>query len=292
LISDWLHGTRSASSCCVKPDASKSEVVFWVSMRRLSRTRYHMSITNAIKIYITFVIMKNLAERFAWARTESGLTQQELSKRSGVAQSTIASWESGARATGRKMHTVAAHLGVDPIWLAEGIGEAKAEAGQPPPPDLSTYPGARPVNIGEPREEMFPVRHVKIRIQAGFPMFEQDPDFDEVDSIDMPRALIDKFQLIPHCLAAIRVKGDSMEPMMFDGESIVINTADVKPVTGGVYAVNYDHMPSVKQLVYEAGDWWMYSFNPAHKKVRCRSAEFSVIGKLVYQPGRSLIGKL
>jgi len=161
-----------------------------------------------------------------------------------------------------------------------------------PEPDLTVFPGATRVTIGQPRGEMFPVRHVKIRIQAGFPMFEQDPDFDEVDSIDMPRALIDQFQLIPHCLVAVKVKGDSMEPMMFDGESIVINTADVKPVTGGVYAVNFDHMPSVKQLVYEAGDWWMYSFNPAHKKVRCRSAEFSVIGKLVYQPGRSLIGKL
>lgn len=67
--------------------------------------------------------MKTLAERLTWARTEAKITQQELARGAGVAQSTIASWESGARATGRKITVIAAYLGVDPIWLLDGKGE-------------------------------------------------------------------------------------------------------------------------------------------------------------------------
>ncbi len=63
-----------------------------------------------------------LKDRIVWARTRLGLTQQGLAVKSKIAQSTIASWETGARETGRKIPALAECLGVDPLWLAEGKG--------------------------------------------------------------------------------------------------------------------------------------------------------------------------
>jgi transcriptional regulator with XRE-family HTH domain len=97
-----------------------------------------LSIAIAINLYITFVIMKTLAERLTWARTEAKITQQELARGAGVAQSTIASWESGARATGRKITVIAAYLGVDPIWLLDGKGVPTKNADGAPANDTGS----------------------------------------------------------------------------------------------------------------------------------------------------------
>ncbi|MYM34899.1 helix-turn-helix domain-containing protein [Duganella sp. FT94W] len=71
-----------------------------------------------------------LKDRLAWARAQKGMTQQELAAASKVAQSTIASWENGARETGRKITALAEPLGVDELWLATGKGEPIKQARQ------------------------------------------------------------------------------------------------------------------------------------------------------------------
>lgn len=63
-----------------------------------------------------------LKDRLAWARARAEMTQQDLAKASKVAQSTIASWENGARETGRKITALAQPLDVDELWLATGTG--------------------------------------------------------------------------------------------------------------------------------------------------------------------------
>lgn len=68
--------------------------------------------------------MKTLAKRLAWARARAGLSQQELADLAGVSQSSIGNLESEARRTSRKITSIAAVLGVDTHWLADGKGVA------------------------------------------------------------------------------------------------------------------------------------------------------------------------
>ncbi|MBP2666958.1 MAG: peptidase [Firmicutes bacterium] len=67
--------------------------------------------------------MKTLAERLIWARTQKGLSQSELAKAAGVAQSTIGNLEAGIRLSSRKIAAIASVLGVNALWLAEGKGD-------------------------------------------------------------------------------------------------------------------------------------------------------------------------
>ena len=66
--------------------------------------------------------LHNLAERLKWARTQKDLSQEQLAKAAGVSQGTIGNLESGIRDTARKITSIAAAAGVDPTWLAEGVG--------------------------------------------------------------------------------------------------------------------------------------------------------------------------
>lgn len=161
-------------------------------------------------------------------------------------------------------------------------------------PDLSIFGDVERVSVGNPNQNVIPVRLVNLRVQAGYPMFEADPVYDEESTIDLPRQWVEENHLIPNCLLAIKVKGPSMEPMIYEGEKIIINIADQKLVSGQVYAVNFQGSALVKQMVYKNKEWWLYSFNhdDEFRPVMARGGEFNVVGKLVAQPFRSLIGKL
>lgn len=67
--------------------------------------------------------MKTLAERLKSAREKKELTQQQLADKIKVRQSAIGNLESGARKTSRKVGLIARALGVNSLWLAEGLGE-------------------------------------------------------------------------------------------------------------------------------------------------------------------------
>jgi phage repressor protein C with HTH and peptisase S24 domain len=255
----------------------------------LSRTRYPVSIAIAIKLCITFVIMKTLAERLTWARTNARLTQQELAKLTGVAQSTIASWESGARETGRKIPVIAAHLGVDPLWLAEGTGSPKPAEADPFAHAAQLVPGAkRIVLLDEDSDEQYRIPKVKLHLQAGITGFQTEPDRRDGGTMGVPKSWADRRGYNPNYLISITVRGESMEPTFYEDDVVVINLLDKNPVDNGVFAVNYDGEAVVKRLSKDAGMWWLMSDNPDQRKYYRRSCEGQgciIIGKIVRREG-------
>lgn len=52
----------------------------------------------------------------------------------------------------------------------------------------------------------------------------------------------------PAKLASMRAKGDSMEPRIFDGDAVVVDTGDTTVVDGKVYAVWYEGGERIKRL--------------------------------------------
>ncbi|MFT4172148.1 MAG: helix-turn-helix transcriptional regulator [Rhodocyclaceae bacterium] len=67
--------------------------------------------------------MLTLAERLQSARHNAGLTQSALARQAGLSQTTISSLENGQRLKGStQIARLAAVLGVNALWLAEGRG--------------------------------------------------------------------------------------------------------------------------------------------------------------------------
>jgi SOS-response transcriptional repressor LexA len=175
------------------------------------------------------------------------------------------------------------------------FGQGSSDDGEPLTPSKMPFIGnATRVTVGAPEsEDTIPVKKVKLSLQAGFPAFEADVDFEDGGLVNLPRRFVEANDLIPNCLIAIRVRGASMEPMFFEDDVVVVNIADNKPVSGAIYAINFNGQAVVKQMVKSGQDWWLHSFNPAdeYRRVLCRGGECIVIGKIVHQGARSLIGR-
>jgi len=136
------------------------------------------------------------------------------------------------------------------------------------------------------------IRRVTLKLRAGVARFGTEPVVEDGGTIRIPRADIERAKLNPDKLIAIQVRGQSMEPLMFEDDVIVIDPTDKKLVNRELYALNFDGDCCVKQMVKRSGEWYLHSVNPDFGPVNARSGEFSVIGRVVYQPGRSLRGRL
>lgn len=167
------------------------------------------------------------------------------------------------------------------------------------PSDAPRNPRHPPLNsmrvrVSEKLSNTIPIKRVQLKLQAGITGFETQADDADGGTIDFPLDLIEQNDLVAQCLIAIRVRGRSMEPMLFEDDVVVINIADTKPVSGEVYAINFDGEAVVKQLIYQGKEWWMCSINQTGEFPRrlCRGGDCIVVGRVVYQPGRMLTRRL
>ncbi len=79
--------------------------------------------TNVIQFRYQITPVMTIAERTKIARERIGLKQDELAKKAGVSQGTIANIEGGFRKRPREIVSIAKALGVDPVWLESGSVE-------------------------------------------------------------------------------------------------------------------------------------------------------------------------
>lgn len=241
--------------------------------------------------------MNNLAHRLTQARERKGLTQGALAKLAGVSQGTIGNLEAGLRNSARKILEIAEALEVDPTWLANGKGSMTPEpggaapAGSPFIQDEGAGIDGRPVRGGD-RPDTIAIPRVKLRLRAGVSNYETEPDLGDDGHELIPTPVIEQLQLDPANLLAVRVRGESMEPMLFEDDVVIIDKSDIKPISREVYAVNVDGESCVKQLIHKGGQWYLHSLHEDHGPVNVKSAQVSIVGRVVIQPTRVLTGRL
>lgn len=230
---------------------------------------------------------KLLSERLAWAvarRATLSPPSPKISKRllaefAGVSPPAVNYWfadTNGIQAEAARK--LAKFLLVDPVWLEKGEGSPD----RLPHHDVE---GARRVVVADQDDpEFVQIPMVKLRLSAGVTGFQTEPDRREGGTLGMRRSWVERSGFDPARLIAIQVKGESMEPSLHEGDIVVINTADMHPLDGAVFAVNYEGEAVVKRFSRDAGDWWLTSDNvdqrKHHRKV-CRGEACIIIGRVV-----------
>lgn len=237
----------------------------------------------------------SIGTRVRQARKAAKLTQLELAARSNLKQSTISDLEVGKSQGTTYLASLAATLGVSALWLETGKGPMSSGAAtavqaetEEENPFLSS---AFPVRIGDDSDTI-PIRRVRLKLRAGIAGYETEPELEDGGVLNMPRQIIEKNNYVPHQLLAIPITGCSMEPMLFEDDVVVINTADKKPLDRELFAVNFNGEACVKQLWKNGNQWFLRSFHPDHGPVNVRSGQCDIVGRVVYQPGRELTGRL
>lgn len=148
---------------------------------------------------------------------------------------------------------------------------------------LAVSGALKPVVVTDDQDVAIPL--VELRLSAGVAGFEVTQDGDgAIGAVKLDRRFVESKHYDPSKLYALRVRGESMEPKLSAGDTVIIDTADIRPVDGGVFAVNYEGEAVIKRMSRDAGDWWLTSDNPDqrryHRKI-CRGGDCIIIGRAI-----------
>lgn len=193
-----------------------------------------------------------------------------------VTSATIGNWKSRGVPPDR-MYDIAKKLGCRHDWLREGEGSMTDKE-----PDslvsLSNHP------------ELLEVKRVKFKLSAGVSGYAIEPESGNGRPVFFRRDWFERNNYNPNRLFSVLVSGASMEPSLFDGDLVVINTDDRTPHDGDVFAINYEGELVIKRLRRDAGEWWATSDNADQRRYapkRC-TEDVSIVGRAVYKQGERI----
>lgn len=186
--------------------------------------------------------MNSVGERLKWARERLGIGQTELAKRAGLKnQSIVGSLESGHRKNSSHVPALADALGINPKWLSTGKGV---------PEDLcegNVSPGPR--------------------IRGNVPIINNVQAGNYIDVIDHLQPgegeRVDTTFPVNRYTYALRVEGDSMEPVLPAGVILIVEP-EMQPEPGDYVIVRNGEGASVKKLILDGKDWYLKPENPRY----------------------------
>jgi SOS-response transcriptional repressor LexA len=197
-----------------------------------------------------------------------GATLTEFGKKIGVAHTTVRRYELGMLPSPEILYAMSKLSGRSMSWLLTGK-EAEETVPPQPPPSL-------------PEDEYVSVPLTEGRIAAGEPIIPQEEVIDWVVVHVRP---LKKASASPRDLVACRVSGDSMWPVIADGDIIVIDRGVDKSriLPKKIYAVWADGGITAKMLQKEGRSLFLLPLNPAEKirKVDLRINSAPIVGIVI-----------
>jgi phage repressor protein C with HTH and peptisase S24 domain len=216
--------------------------------------------------------MSTLAERVALAMQKSGISQAQLARAAGVKPPSVNNWLSGAtkELKGRSAILAARAMGVSSHWLTTGRG----------PMDQGDDPAANEIP-----DDYEAIRRVEFKLSAGANGFEVEYLNGDSPPIFFRKDWLKKRGLRADSLFAVPVCGASMEPGMYDGDIVVVNTADTREQDGEVFAVNFEGELVIKRLIRDEGHWWLASDNVDQRRYPRKRCDDRVVllGRIVHK---------
>jgi len=166
-------------------------------------------------------------------------------------------------------------IGCRARWLQDGSGEMGGQTVK------------RKIIEFNPDDPSFvEIRKVRLRLSAGISGYAVEQAEEDGLPITFRKDWLTKNGYSTASLIAIKVRGNSMEPALYEGDTVVINTADKVPRDGVVFAVNYEGEAVVKRLLRDNGEWWLLSDNSDQRRFprkRCSGTECIIVGRIVHK---------
>jgi hypothetical protein len=127
--------------------------------------------------------------------------------------------------------------------------------------------GSTPAPIDLENNPEYPaIRRVEFKLSAGASGFGVEYRDNDGAPIVFQRKWYSDNGFEPGHLFAVRVANGSMEPGLYDGDTVVVNTKSTNPKDGIVFAVNYEGEMVIKRLIRDGGQWWLSSDNPNQQR--------------------------
>lgn len=196
---------------------------------------------------------------------------------------------------------------VEPLWLMTGVGpmvrpgfQERPEPGaddlqfsvaEPPAP---YYPTLQPILAWDhpddlPEGEFVMVPKLDVKLSAGNGHEQLEINLTRSTPLAFRASWVREKRLKPGKLAAMTATGDSMQPGIFDGDSLVVDTSQTEVQDGKVYALWYDGGERVKRLYrLPGGGLRIKSDNPDHPPIEVQPEKLEhvrILGRVVHRSG-------
>jgi len=230
-------------------------------------------------------------ERLKKALAEAGYSQSALAREIGVKPQAIQHLCTPGEHWSRHHGRIAKALGISPEWLESGIGPMRSDD---PLDDSALSNGLpRPVVAWEkpedlPDDDYVLVQRVYVKPAAGQGalVFEEE----EGPPLAFSTRWIKRLGLRRRDLYVVEAQGDSMEPTIYDGDVILLDSASDRVVDGQIYVLRYGDELKVKRLFrrYD-GTLIIRSDNaskyPDETVPPTEDGRVAVLGKVVWRAG-------
>ena len=223
--------------------------------------------------------------------SRKGVTRTRLAQELGVSYVAVKKVLDGLTKafTAENNSRAASFLEVNPDWLATGEGEMPAVT--------SPAPLGKPVRAHDDEEPLpdayIQIPETEVRFAAGN---GRTALFDEVlDSVPRTyrRDWFTKEGINPAHAHCFKVHGESMEPFLYDGDSVLVNMGETVILNGKVYALRCGDELRIKRVYRKLdGSLILHSDNPAFiprdEEVPAEAVEqhISIIGRVRDKSGR------
>lgn len=222
----------------------------------------------------------SLGKRIRYGLQKAGKTQADLCKYTGCKSSTVSMWCSDKvkNLSSENALKVSKLLGLNQIWLITGKGEPDGD------------PVVALDDDETPSDDYVQIKEYGIKCAAGNGC---EPTYEEqTESVPATyrRSWFQRICVNPeHCKRFI-VSGDSMEPILFPDDRILVNMADTSPIHNNhVYAIVYGDEVRVKRLIQLMnGDLIIHSENPQYPDETIHKGDeinFRIIGRVIDKSG-------
>ncbi|MNZ81990.1 putative HTH-type transcriptional regulator [compost metagenome] len=197
-----------------------------------------------------------------------------FARKCGLSEGAIRSYLSGdTYPTLDRLEQIAHASGVSAIWLAFGIAEPDFEEGTPV---------AAATALDEDRFALVPLYDVTVSAGHGLLNGEEN----KLADLAFTRYWLNKAGLRLSQLAAIRVKGDSMEPTIRGGDTILVDMAHTLIQDGQVFVIRDGDTLLVKRLQRKLGGVIrVISDNRLYPEFETAADTLEVVGRAVWKGG-------
>jgi phage repressor protein C with HTH and peptisase S24 domain len=182
-------------------------------------------------------MLDTVGQRVKFARKNAGLSIQQLSRKAGIAPTTLYDLERGDQKSTTKLPLIADATGYESAWLQTGQGNKSAEK----LPDTQN----KDENLASEPTLTIPYYN-EVKASAGH-------GYVPLDEADVTLMRIAKRQLERHGVpskyaALVQVDGDSMSPTIEHRDTLLVDMADREPRESRIYLVRIEEVLMVKRI--------------------------------------------
>lgn len=239
----------------------------------------------------------SFSDRLKETRGVKGLSQQALAELSGVSQSTIANIESGRNLGSKNLIQIAKALDTNAEWLLTGKGPQEPTEKGTRYAEAFTEALEQGLNDPEALEKRRQMQH-QLRSATRIPVFEYQLDATTGE----PKALLHRgraffvrdigIRSLRDC-KAIFVTDSSMEPFVYQGDIVAIETSKTRPQEARIYAVMFEGDVLIRQIFKQTGGLLVLrAFNNKYpdKTVAGNSdpRQFAILGECFHRSASNL----